>query len=189
MQEAIPQAVVAAAFSQAPRPSQLPVKPHGGFAVHRPCGSAVPAGAMGAHAPSLPATLQASQTPHADEAQQTSSTHELPVVHRVPVARVAQPPRPSQRPVAPQVPGPESAHVPAGSAPPGGTAVQVPIVSGSAHDVHGARQPMSQQTPWAQFPVAHSPVSEQRAPGSFLPHVPPLHTNGGAQWLSEVQAS
>jgi hypothetical protein len=56
-QEAAPQLVVAAAFRQAPLPSHVPLKPHGGLAAQPPCGSMSPAG-TGWHRPATPATLQ-----------------------------------------------------------------------------------------------------------------------------------
>jgi len=76
--EGVPQAVVAGAFAQAPAPSQVPTRPHGGAAAQRACGSAAAAGTA-LHEPSCPATLQAWQVAHEAVPQQTPSTQALPV--------------------------------------------------------------------------------------------------------------
>jgi hypothetical protein len=75
---AVPHDVVAGAFSHAPLPSHVPTKPHGGLAAQRPCGSEASAGTS-LHEPSWPVMLQASQVPQLVDAQQTPSTHALPV--------------------------------------------------------------------------------------------------------------
>jgi hypothetical protein len=66
---------------QPPRPSQRPFVPHvaAACAAHTPFGSTTPA-PTGAHAPALPATLQAMHDPQAALPQQTPST-QLPVPH------------------------------------------------------------------------------------------------------------
>jgi len=63
---------------------------------------------------------------------------------------------PLQKPVAPQLAAPWSMHWALGSAPPAGTAVQVPSVPASAHDTQLAVQAVAQQTPCEQMPLAHS---------------------------------
>ena len=78
--EAAPQLTPALACSQAPAPLQLPVLPHGGWAVQRACGSASP-GATFEHVPALPTTLQAWHVPHIELPQQTPSTQKSPVRH------------------------------------------------------------------------------------------------------------
>jgi hypothetical protein len=75
--EAVPHDVAVGAFWQLPAPSHAPVKPQGGEAVQRPCGSACDGGTK-VHAPALPATLQAWQVPQADVAQHTPSTQKFP---------------------------------------------------------------------------------------------------------------
>jgi hypothetical protein len=76
----VPQDVAAGAFWQAPAPSQVPVKPHGGATVQRPCGSVWPGGTT-VHVPALPATLHDEHVPQLADPQQTPSTQELPVRH------------------------------------------------------------------------------------------------------------
>ena len=51
---------------------------------------------------------------------------QLAAAHTVPAAYIAQPPLPSQTPVVLQLAAPMSLHMPVGSAPPAGTAEQVP---------------------------------------------------------------
>jgi hypothetical protein len=63
-----------------PAPSQAPVKPHGGAAAQRACGSTCDGGTS-LHAPSRVATLQAWQVPHAEVEQHTPSTQKLPDRH------------------------------------------------------------------------------------------------------------
>jgi hypothetical protein len=75
---AVPHDVVAGAFSQAPLPSHVPTKPHGGLAAQRPCGSEASAGTS-LHEPSWPGMSQASHVPQLVDAQHTPSTHALPV--------------------------------------------------------------------------------------------------------------
>jgi hypothetical protein len=92
-------------------------------------------------------------------------------------------------PFVPQAAGPASVHSPAGSGAPFGAAVHVPSAPGSAHELHAPPHAVSQQTPWAQKPVWHSPACEHEAPRIFLPHEFPLQTLGATQFWSEVQAS
>jgi hypothetical protein len=75
---AVPHEVPVPAFLHAPAPSHVPTNPQGGLGVQRPCGSAASAGTS-LHVPSWPMTLHAWQVPHEAVAQQTPSTHELPV--------------------------------------------------------------------------------------------------------------
>lgn len=88
----------------------------------------------------------------------------------------------------PQLPGPWSRQLPAGSGFPVWTLLQVPSVPLSAQDLHAAVQAVSQQTPWAQKPLPHSPAFEQEAPFDFLPHELPLQTNGVRHCVLVVQA-
>lgn len=81
-QEALPQATLVPAFWHLPAPSQLPVKPQGGFVAQRPCGSRPFEGTF-AQLPALPAMLQAWQVVHELELQQTPSTQLLPVKQSV----------------------------------------------------------------------------------------------------------
>jgi len=73
------------ANSQAPPPSQAPVLPHGGLAVQRACGSALPAPTL-PQVP-LPLTLQDWQVGQLGLEQQTPST-QLPVPHSLPAAQL-----------------------------------------------------------------------------------------------------
>jgi hypothetical protein len=73
MHVAVPHDVVAGALRQAPAPSQVPAKPHGGLGVHWPWGSEPPA-ATALHVPSRPAMLHAWHVPHVAVAQHTPST-------------------------------------------------------------------------------------------------------------------
>jgi hypothetical protein len=78
MHVAVPHDVAVDAFRQAPAPSHVPTKPHGGLGAQRPCGSAASADTS-LHVPSRPAMLHAWHVPQLAVAQQTPSTHELPV--------------------------------------------------------------------------------------------------------------
>jgi hypothetical protein len=91
-----------------------------------------------------------------------------------------------QKPVVPQLAAPALAQRPPGSAPPVGTGLQVPALAASAHDRQVPVQALSQQTPWAQKPEAHSVPSAQAAPGGLSPHEPLAQTAGGAQSASAV---
>ena len=73
MHDAVPQATLALACSQAPAPLQLPVLPQGGLGAHRFAVSGVPAG-MFAHLPALPVMLHDWQSAHDMVLQQTPST-------------------------------------------------------------------------------------------------------------------
>jgi hypothetical protein len=73
MHEACPHDVAVGAYWQLPAPLQAPVRPHGGAATQRPCGSGWASGTS-LHAPARPETSQAWQVPHAELAQQTPST-------------------------------------------------------------------------------------------------------------------
>jgi hypothetical protein len=88
--DAVPHDVEAGAFRQAPAPSQVPTKPHGGLTAQRPWGSAASAGTA-PQVPSRPATLQAWQVLQLAVAQQTPSTHEFPVRQSASLAQT--PPR------------------------------------------------------------------------------------------------
>jgi hypothetical protein len=63
----------------------------------------------------------------------------------------------------------------------------VPVLPGSAHDLHVPAQAVLQQTPWTQTPLAHSMPSPHAAPSGLSPHEPALQTPGGAQSASAVQ--
>jgi hypothetical protein len=84
--DACPQAVVVGAFWQLPAPLQAPVKPQGGAATQRPCGSAAAAGTS-LHVPALPVMLHAWQVPQAGVEQHTPSTQVFPVRHSSVVAQ------------------------------------------------------------------------------------------------------
>jgi hypothetical protein len=94
----------------------------------------------------------------------------------------------SHLPSVPQPFGPWSTQVLAGSGAPGGTLAQTPIDPERAHDRHAPAQAVTQQTPWAQLPDAHSPGAEQKEPIIFWPHELTLHTLGATQFASLVQA-
>jgi hypothetical protein len=95
----------------------------------------------------------------------------------------------TQRPFVPQLAAPWSTHTPFGSMVPVATFVQSPSVPTSAHDLHAALQVVTQQTPCAHTPEAHSVAPEQGAPGSFFPHELPLQTLGETQFAEVVHAS
>jgi hypothetical protein len=78
LQVAVPQETLVPPNAQCPAPSQAPVFPQGGLAVHRPWGSVVLAGTL-AQFPGLVARLHAWQVAHELELQQTPSTQLLPV--------------------------------------------------------------------------------------------------------------
>jgi hypothetical protein len=67
--EAVPQATLEPACSQAPPPLQLPVLPQGGFGAQLECGSWTPAPTL-AQEP----VAQVWQRPHEEDAQHTPST-------------------------------------------------------------------------------------------------------------------
>jgi len=88
----------------------------------------------------------------------------------------------------PHVAAPASRQVPAGSGPPSATFVQMPIVVGSAHDLHTLTHGVAQQTPCAQLPDPHSFRSQQNAPFGLRPHELALQTFPAEQLSSTVQA-
>ena len=96
---------------------------------------------------------------------------------------------PSQNPVVPQVAAPWATHWLAGSVPPAATAVQVPALPVSAHDMHVDAQVVEQQTPCAQIPVLHSVAVAQAAPVDFRPHDPSRQTAGAAQSAFEMHVA
>jgi hypothetical protein len=65
---------------------------------------------------------------------------------------------------------------------------QTPIDVGSAHDLHIPAQALAQHTPCAQFPDAHSFLSEQKAPFSFRPQELLAQTLPATQFASVVHA-
>ena len=79
LQAAAAQETLAAAWVQAPLPSQVPVLPQVPVDVHWPEGAAVPAG-IAEQVPGLPETLQALQVPHGPLPQQTPSVQN-PLMH------------------------------------------------------------------------------------------------------------
>jgi hypothetical protein len=80
-----------------------------------------------------------------------------------------------------------SRHSPAGSAPPGGTWVQVPSLPGRLQATQLPPQGRSQQRPWAQTPLVQSASLLQRAPPSRLPQSPAVQTRPAAHWASLPQ--
>jgi hypothetical protein len=64
--------------------------------------------------------------------------------------------------------------------------VQVPVLPGSAHDMHVPAHAVWQQMPRTQKLLAHSAPSPHTAPSVLRPHEPPLQTPGGAQSASAV---
>jgi hypothetical protein len=92
-----------------------------------------------------------------------------------------------QSPLVPQVAVACTTQISAGSGALLATFAQVPFEAGSAHDLQASLQAVVQQTPWAQMFEAHSLLSEQMAPGGFLPHELSLQTFPGAQLASMVQ--
>jgi hypothetical protein len=89
-----------------------------------------------------------------------------------------------QKPVWPQVDTAVIVHVPVGSAPPAGTAEQVPSLPGSAHELQVPWQAVEQQTLCAQTPCKHSLPDAQVAPSGFCPQLPA----GSMQVLGEAQS-
>jgi hypothetical protein len=88
----------------------------------------------------------------------------------------------------PQLASPVLVQTCAGSAAPVGTFVHAPIEPASAHERHALVHAVAQQTPCAQFPDAHSPPSEQKAPLGFLPHELSTHTLPAEQLASVAHA-
>jgi hypothetical protein len=60
-------------------------------------------------------------------------------------------------------------------------------VPGRAHDRQAPRQPLPQQTPCSQKPLAHSVAAAHALPFAFLPQLPPLQTLGDTHCASAVQ--
>ena len=106
--------------------------------------------------------------------------------HAVPCPYLWQVPA-LQSPLVPQDEVACTMHISAGSGALLGTFAQVPFEAGSAHDLQASLQSVEQQTPWAQMLEAHSLLSEQMAPGIFLPHELPLQTFPVEQLASTVQ--
>jgi hypothetical protein len=105
----------------------------------------------------------------------------------VPEAYFWQALAPSQNPVWPQVEAATILQVPVGSAPPAGTAEQVPSLPASAHELQAPVQAVEQQTPCAQTPCWHSLPEAQAEPSGFCPQLPPMHWFGDAQSASVMQ--
>jgi hypothetical protein len=95
----------------------------------------------------------------------------------------------TQRPFVPQVVAPWSTQIALGSMTPVGTFVQVPIESGSAHDLHEALQAVAQQTPCWQKPEAQSAAAVHGAGIGFLPHELRVQTLGATQFAAVAQVS
>jgi hypothetical protein len=112
---------------------------------------------------------------------------QLPAAQIEPVAYLRHAPLPSQRPSVPQVACPWSLHVLLGSGSPAGVARHLPAWPLSLQEKQLAVQALSQQTPSAQKPVAHSPAIEQIWPAAFLPHDPPTQVLGLMQSTSVAQ--
>jgi hypothetical protein len=89
--------------------------------------------------------------------------------HWVPDAYFWQPPVPSQKPVWPQVDAADIMHVAVGSAPPAGTAEQVPSFPATAHELQVPVQAVPQQMPCWQKPCWHSLAAAQVEPSGLLP--------------------
>lgn len=92
---------------------------------------------------------------------------------------------PSQNPVWPQVEAATILHVPVGSAPPTGTAEQVPSLPATAHELQVPAQEVEQQMLWAQIPELHSLPAAQLAPLGLLPQVPA----GNVQVFGDAQSA
>lgn len=90
----------------------------------------------------------------------------------VPASYFRQPPAPSHLPSAPQDAAPWSLHTPAGSDTPPETGVQMPIAEGKPQLRQLPVQALSQQTPPAQKPLAHSPAAPHDWPLGFGPQLP-----------------
>src|SRR5262249_7983318 len=98
-----------------------------------------------------------------------------------------QPPEPSHLPLVPQVETSWVAQVLCGSEAPAATAVHLPSVWGSAHDLQPALQAELQQTPSAQKPVAHSVPAAHGCPVCLGPQLPFTQAWPGSQSESLVQ--
>ena len=68
-----------------------------------------------------------------------------------------------------------------------GTLVHVPLLLGSAHDLHVPVQLLAQQTPCWQKPELHSLPAVQVSPRGCLVQMPPLQMFGATQSASAVQ--
>jgi len=89
-------------------------------------------------------------------------------------------PVPSQLPSLPQVVGSAGMHWPPGAGP-NGSGKQRPGDVAWLHAMQVPVQTLSQQTPCWQVPVAHSVLTVQDAPRTFLPQMLPLQTLPGEQ--------
>jgi len=74
--------------------------------------------------------------------------------------------------VVPQVAEAVMAHFPCGSGARSATAVQVPADAVRSQAMHASVQALSQHTPWAQKPDAHSLAAAQSAPRGLRPQEP-----------------
>jgi hypothetical protein len=78
-----------------------------------------------------------------------------------------------------------SRQAPVGSAPPTGTARQVPSEPSTLQAMQVPVQALAQQRPWAQMPGAAQSASRlQMAPTGRLPQSPSVQTLGAAHWES-----
>jgi hypothetical protein len=122
---------------------------------------------------------------HTPEALQLEAAVEVPftqvaAAHMVPAGYLRQPPMPLQKPSLPQLAGPWSGQRPAGSGPPLGTAVHVPLLPSSAHEKQLAVHALPQHTPCAQNPDEHSSARAHTDPFGRLPQEPCWQMLGGA---------
>jgi len=136
---------VPAGKTQAPMPSQVDWQ--GGVPLLHSFSGSVPMG-MGLQAPSLPASLQETQTPEQAPSQHTPSMQN-PLAHATALEQ-AVPLAAKQAPVASHAWPPEQ--LPATWVP-GAASTQVPTLPGTLHDLHGPEHEAdSQHTPSTQSP-------------------------------------
>jgi len=107
--------------------------------------------------------------------------------HSVPAGYCWQAPVPSHWPSVPQLPAPLSGQRASGVL--FATGLHVPTVPCKLQATQALLQALLQQTPWAQFPLAHSTPLAHCAPSGLRPQDPFVHTLPAEQSASAVHVA
>jgi hypothetical protein len=124
---------------------------------------------------------------HCEGGVSVAAPEQLAALQALPFGVEAHAP-PTHLPVVPQVlVWVVTVHLPWGSGELSGTSTQRPAVAGRLQAMHTSPHALSQHTPWAQKPEAHSLPKLQLANKSLGPQDPPVQALGGTHWLLLVQ--
>jgi hypothetical protein len=116
-----------------------------------------------------------------------AAAEQLAALQKLPLAVLAHAP-PTHLPVMPQVlVWVVAMHLPWGSGELSGTSTQSPAVARRLHAMHASSHALSQHTPWAQKPEAHSLARLQLAPRGSRPQDAPVQTLPVTHCVETVQ--